>query len=113
LVNHSEAAVGGAGSDRLGSNRAMDAQMRVLLAVIEVDGARAERVLAAAVHAVLVLAVMLRLALLHVERRDPARPFLLIADSHGALELQAFATDRDGIAPRRRKAFDEVKATST
>src|ERR1043165_8991657 len=90
LDDHAEAAIGGAGSDRLRRDGAVDAQMRVLLAVIEVDGAGAERVLTAAGHAVLVLAIMLGLTLLHVQRRDPARPFLLVANRNRTLELQAF-----------------------
>src|SRR4051794_5419344 len=90
LVHHAEAAIGSAGSDRLRRDGAVDTQMRVLLAVIEIDGACAERVLSAAGHAVLVLGVVLRLALLHVQRRDPARPLLLVADGDRALELQAF-----------------------
>ena len=92
-----------------GRDGAVDAQMRVLLAVVEIDGAGAERVLATAGHAVLVLAVLLGVALLHVLRRDPARPFLLVADGDRALVLQAVLADRDAVAARADGGFDQIE----
>src|SRR4029453_9780505 len=83
--------------------------MRVVLAVVEIYGARAERIVGSAVHAVLVLAIVLRLALLHVERSGPGRPFLLVAALDAAFELQPVAADGDRVAPSRRAILDEVE----
>ena len=51
----------------------------------------------------------LRLALLHLLGRNPARPFLLVADRDLALELQAIAADRDAVAAGGRRQLDQIE----
>src|SRR5262245_9050463 len=110
LVDHAEAPVRRIGADRLGHVRTMDSHMGVGPALEEVHRAGSERIVGAAGHAVLVLAVFFRLARLHILGGYPARPLLLVADPGSALKLKSFPANGDRIAARGRGRFDQIEA---
>src|SRR5690606_10567359 len=109
LVDHAEAAIRSGAADGPWLVGAVNADIGVDIALVEIEGAGAERILRAAVHAVLVAGIFLRLALDHALGRDPARPFLLVADHRSALELESLLTDGDAVAARLAPALDQVE----
>ena len=109
IVDHAETAVRSRTSDGPGLDRAMDSHMRIAAPLRQVEGACTKRIAGAAIHAILILGIVGRLAFDHFLGWNPARPLALGLDLGGALELQAFLTDSDAIAARRKRRFDQVE----
>ena len=80
---------------------AVDAVQRLA----EIKSARAERIARAARHH----ARQIRLALDHLGRRMPVRPFRHLADALGAGPGEAFAADADAVAQRLAAAERQIE----
>ena len=79
--------------------RAVDAIAGVLVVLVDVQRARAERIVEAAGLAVAPF-LQFRLAGDHLGRRRPDRPFLAVLDVGAARPAEAVAADADAVADR-------------
>jgi len=114
LVDHADAAGGNAPADGPRLDRAVDAVERILVALPEIHGARAERVAWAARYtdAALQFAHLppqLGLALNQFLGRIPVRPFLLVVNGCYPRPPKAFASYADTIAERVPATLDQIK----
>src|SRR5947209_7671393 len=97
-------------ADLLRLVRAVNAVHRVPVAGIEVEGARAERIVGSAGQAAGARRRhQMRPALQHIRRRHPVRPFRLTADTGSAGPAIGLLTGRDAIANRFAARLDEVE----
>src|SRR3974390_916192 len=101
LVQQPDATRGNGLPDRRGLVGAVDAIERVA----EIESARAEWIARATCHD----ARQIGLALDHLRRREPVRPFLHARDALRARPGEAFAADADAVAQRLAVPEHEIK----
>ncbi len=87
----------------------MNTDIRILVALEQIHGARTKWIAWTAVHTVLVATILSRIAFNHFLGRNPAWPFALCADSCCSLELKSDFTDRNAVTARSGRGFDEIK----
>ena len=107
MAEEAGAAARQVGADRLGVAGAVDRELGVAAALIEIEHAGAERIVEAGRHAVGILG-RLGLALDHLRRRRPDRPFGLAPDIGLAAPQEALTADVRAIARGIAVAFDAV-----
>src|SRR5882672_1420913 len=101
LIGHAEASGGNRLSDRLGLVGAVDAIERRS----QIHRPRAERIVDAARH----VARQVGTPSQHLDRRSPARPFLLRGNAVGSTPAEAVAADADAVADRLAVTEHEIE----
>src|SRR5262245_18133622 len=86
----------------------MDAIARVLVAGVEVESSRSERIVRPAFHAACMFC-RLRIAGNHFGGRRPGGPFRGTSDADDTCPAEAFAADPDAIADRLEPRLHEVE----
>ncbi|VTZ59939.1 hypothetical protein EMEDMD4_1290007 [Sinorhizobium medicae] len=91
--------------------RSVDPVQRVLAVFEDVQGARAQRIVRARLHATVLQAIFFqfRLPLHHIFGRDPARPLALVLHHTTARPLESGAAQRDAVAHRLAFDLDEIE----
>src|SRR5690606_34682649 len=108
LREQADAAAGDGAADGVLVRIAVDAIERVHIALVDVEGARAHRIVGTGRHA-LAIDLEFRMPGDHVRGRRPGRPFPLVGDVGATGPLEAGGADTDAVAHGHAVVADVVE----